>query len=59
MRDNNDFYLDIRFSESTIYDISERLCIPVDEASIISYNICMKLKNSLKDLERMINNESL
>lgn len=59
MRDKNNFYLDIRFSEATIYDISECLCIPADEASIISYNICMELKSSLKDLERMINNESL
>ena len=57
--DKNNFYLDVRFSESTIYDISECLCIPADEASIISYNICMELKSSLKDLERMINNESL
>ena len=59
MRDKNNFYLDIRFSEATIYDISECLCIPVDEAAGIAYNICMELKNSIKDLERTINNESL
>lgn len=59
MRDKNKFYLDIRFSESTIYDISECLCIPADETARIAYNICMELRNSIKDLERMINNESL
>jgi hypothetical protein len=59
MRDKNNFYLDIRFSESMIYDISECLCIPADEAAGIAYNICMELKSSLKNLERMINNEPL